>query len=244
MGEFERHILCAGNARVETYRDPAETGPRPPPPARPVAWLERAVTRLEPTGAWLPTPQNFVPYVRNERIEKRVTVRKPHRRIPPTRKRQRKTVTVMSFRFASRGLCAGHRRATTSATTPDVPLSRAVPQSARCRLLAAAGPAPPDVIGRSAPVPLCLVRRLLGSWAPPPPAPPPDPPPPNPPPMPRVAAAGSMASGCPRGGGSSRAASLMSASVEEHSSSPRAQRMSTDRGTHGALRGSASSSAP
>ena len=73
----------------------------------------------------------------------------------------------VAFRFASRGICAGHRRATTSATTsattPDVPLSRAVPQSARCRLLAAAGPAPPDVIGRSAPVPLCLVRRLLGS---------------------------------------------------------------------------------
>ena len=76
-------------------------------------------------------------------------------------------IAPVAFRFASRGICAGHRRATTSATTsattPDVPLSRAVPQSARCRLLAAAGPAPPDVIGRSAPVPLCLVRRLLGS---------------------------------------------------------------------------------
>ena len=170
--------------------------------------------------------------------------RSPGTSFSPSQYRRFRGFAPVAFRFASRGLCAGHRRATTSATTPDVPLSRAVPQSARCRLLAAAGPAPPDVIGRSAPVPLCLVRRLLGSCAPPPPAPPPDPTPPNPPPMPRVAAACSMASGCPRGGGSSRAASLMSASVEEHSSSPRAQRMSTDRGTHGALRGSASSSAP
>ena len=43
----------------------------------------------------------------------------------------------VAFRFASRGICAGHRRATTSATTsattPDVPLSRAFPQIPRIR---------------------------------------------------------------------------------------------------------------